>query len=212
MLKYEEQVDGAQEMSNAAEVCPSDPADPTDVKLTAADNVLEVRARVGKVSPALAVVFLLSSLWAAKWLTELAALLNRLNGGNVANPGPELFVFAVMGFGGVYCAVLMLWIMLGSERLTIRDGRLHHSNLWLFGLQIRGYPVESVGPFQALSKDCGAEADGCCCRVTTVDYTLTFGHNGRRISIFSHLPRASKDWLQDRLNAALAQARDSGSR
>jgi len=204
-------------MPNTVETCPSaqsdpsDRSDPTDVALTAFADGVEVRARVGKVSPALAVVFILSALWAAKWLIESASLLRELGEGRAANPGPELFVFGVMGLAGLYCAVLMVWIMLGSERLTLRDGRLRHSNLWLFGIQTRRYPFKSIEGFQTLSKDCGTQAEGCCCTVSTVDYTLTFGHNGRRISIFSHLPRTSKDWLRDRLNAALAQARDSGS-
>lgn len=184
------------------------PPNPSDINMTENSGAIAFSVRAGKVSPGLSVVFLLASLWAAKWLTQFFSLLK--DPSHSANPGPELFIFALMGAAGLYCSCLMLWIMLGSERLIFRGNTMLHSNLWLFGMAKHRYNLRSVGTFQATSKECGAQAEGCCCTVSTVDYTLTFGHNGRRISVFSHLPRESKDWLKDRLNEAIAKVR-SGS-
>jgi hypothetical protein len=211
MLEYEGIAEWSSMMTSLAETSVAPPPKPSDVTVIADGRTVEVRARAGRVNPGLAVAFVLSLIWTAKWLVDLGAAIERMRQGNAANPGPELFVTAVMGLAGIYCAGLMLWIMLGSERLAVGGGRLRRGNLWLFGVMTHKHPLGAVGAFETASKDCGTEADGCCCSVSTVDYTLFFRHNGRRISVFTHLSRPTKDWLRDRLNAALAQARDSGS-
>ena len=181
---------------------------PPGVEFAVTEQGARIRARAGTVSPPATIVFILSALWTAKWGLDLAKLIVALRAGTPHDSAAALFiVYAVTSLAGLYCAGLCLWTMIGHETLTVRDGKLLLGNPWLFGLRSRRFDLNKVQAFCCAEKDCGLEADAksCCCSWSSVDYKLILESDGRRVSIFTHLPREAKDWLRDRLNGVLAQ-------
>jgi hypothetical protein len=145
----------------------------------------------------------------------LANLIKDLLAGQAHEAVPRFIVYTVIALAGLYCAGLCLWTMIGHVTLTIQDGKLLLGNPWLLGMQSQSFDLGKVRAFSCTESDCGVQADGksCCCSWSSVDYKLNLESDGRRVSIFTHLPREAKDWLRDRLNAVLAQKqlpRDNG--
>jgi hypothetical protein len=181
---------------------------PPGVEFAVTEQGARVRARAGSVSPLVTLIFIISALWTAKWGLGLAKLIVALRAGAAHDSTAALFiVYAVTSLAGLYCAGLCLWTMIGHETLTVRNGKLLLGNPWLLGLRARRFDLGKVHAFSCAEKDCGPEADAksCCCSWSSVDYNLNLESDGRRLSIFTHLPREAKDWLRDRLNAVLAQ-------
>ena len=185
---------------------------PPGVEFAVTEQGARVRARAGSVSPLATIIFIISALWTAKWGLELAQLILLILTcrlvGEAHDSMPALFIVcSVTTLAGLYCVGLCLWTMIGHVTLTIRDGELLLGNPWLFGLRPRRFDLSKVHAFSCADKDCGLEADrkSCCCSWSSVDYKLNLESDGRRVSIFTHLPREAKDWLRDRLNAVLAQ-------
>jgi hypothetical protein len=181
---------------------------PPGVEFAVTGEGARVRARAGSVSPLATFIFIISALWTAKWGLDLAKLIAALRAGEAHDSTAALFiVYAVTSLAGLYCAGLTLWTMIGHETLTVRNGKLLLGNPWLLGLRARRFDLGKVHAFSCAEKDCGLEADAksCCCSWSSVDYKLNLESDGRRVSIFTHLPREAKDWLRDRLNAVLAQ-------
>jgi len=178
---------------------------PEGVRLVVGESGAQVSARAGSVGLRVVAALAIAVIWAAKWGLDLARLIVAVRAGTAENPGPGLFIFSVAALAGFYCAALFLWTMVGHETLSIRKAKLLLGNPWLFGLVKRRFPLDKVGSFECAGKDCGlqAEADSCCCRWSAEDYLLTFGYGGRRVPVFTHLPREAKDWLRDRLNEFL---------
>lgn len=181
---------------------------PAGLRVETRGGALVVTARAGKVTAALMVAFIIAMLWTAKWALDLVRLLHER--AHQADFGPQLFVSALMAAIGAYCVMLLLWSMIGHSRLVVRGGRLYLGNPWLFGLVNHAYDVRRIESLRCAGKDCGAEGEGCCCKFSTVDYTLSFGYGPERISIFPHLDRAAKDWLHARLTAALRESVSPG--
>jgi hypothetical protein len=181
---------------------------PNGIEFSGSGGETRLRARAGKVTWPLMAAFLISAVWTVKWALDLAAFVRAFSQGPAENPGPAMFIHGFMVLAGFYCAALCLWTMVGHETLVLRGGRLSLGNPWLFGLRTRSYDAGKVEPFECRGQDCGVQAEGdtCCCRWSAVDYALTFGYNGRRVSVFPHLARESKDWLRERLNARLGLA------
>jgi hypothetical protein len=181
---------------------------PPGVEFAVTGEGARVRARAGSVSPLATFIFIISALWTAKWGLDLAKLIAALRAGEAHDSTAALFiVYAVTSLAGLYCVGLTLWTMIGHETLTVRNGKLLLGNPWLLGLRARRFDLGKVHAFSCAEKDCGLEADAksCCCSWSSVDYKLNLESDGRRVSIFTHLPREAKDWLRDRLNAVLAQ-------
>ena len=181
---------------------------PPGVEFAVTEQGARVRARAGSVSPLATIIFIISALWTAKWGLDFAKLIVALRAGTAHDSTAALFiVYAVTSLAGVYCAGLCLWTMIGHETLMVRNGKLLLGNPWLLGLRTLRFDLSRVQAFSCAEKDCGLEADAksCCCSWLSVDYKLNLESDGRRVSIFTHLPREAKDWLRDRLNAVLAQ-------
>ena len=182
------------------------------VEFHAATDGLVVRALAGSLGwqPILGVA--LSAAWAAAWGAGLARVVTSMEAGTAENPGPTLFLCALATLGGLYCVAFCLWTIFGHETLAIRRGRLSISNPWFFGRLERGVDLSEVKAFTCSGEACGVQPDasGCCCRWSSVDYALSFGHGGSRVSVFPQLPPATKEWLRDRLNDWLVTARSSG--
>jgi hypothetical protein len=181
---------------------------PPGVEFSVTEQGARVRARAGSVSPLATAVFIISALWTAGWGLALASLIKDLRDGAPHDSTPALFiVYGMTTLAGLYCAGLCLWMMIGHETLLVRNGRLLLGNPWLLGLRSRRFDLSKVRAFSCEEKDCGLETDtrSCCCSWSLVDYKLSLESDGRRVSIFTHLPREAKDWLRDRLNAVLAQ-------
>jgi hypothetical protein len=180
---------------------------PPGVEFAVTGEGARVRARAGSVSPLATFIFIISALWTAKWGLDLAKLIVALRAGTPHDSAAALFiVYAVTSLAGLYCAGLCLWTMIGHETLTVRNGKLLLGNPWLLGLRARRFDLDEVQAFSCAEKDRGLEADAkSCCSWSSVDYKLNLESDGRRVSIFTHLPREAKDWLRDRLNALLAQ-------
>ena len=185
---------------------------PRGVSLTVATDRVVVRTRAGSLGwqpivgiVASAIVF---SVCAAVFLRVIALI----RSGAAANPGPALFLSILGTLSGFYCVALCLWAMVGHEKLVILRRRLAISNPWLLGLPTRAFDLGEVKPFTCSERECGvrAEENSCCCRWSSVDYSLSFGYRDTRVRVFPQLPRQAKDWLRDRLNDALRTAPDSG--
>ncbi len=184
---------------------------PPGLEFAVTEHGARVRARAGSVSPLATFIFILSGLWTGFWgLYCPEKQIEAVRAGLPHDSIPALFiVFTVTSLAGLYCAGLCLWTMIGHVTLTIRNDKLLLGNPMLFGLRTRRFDLGKVKAFSCADKDCGLEADekSCCCSWSSVDYNLNLESDGRRLSIFTHLPREAKDWLRDRLNAVLAQKR-----
>ena len=181
---------------------------PPGVEFAVTEQGARIRARAGTVSPLATVTFIIAAVCAGGGGLFLANLIKDLLVGEAHSSVPARFiVYSVMSLAGLYCAGLCLWTMIGHVTLTIRNGKLLLGNPLLFGLRTRRFDLSKVQSFSCADKDCGLEADAksCCCSWSSVDYKLNLESNGRRVPIFTHLPREAKDWLRDRLNAVLAQ-------
>jgi hypothetical protein len=154
----------------------------------------------------------ISLIWTGVWVMSLLTTLHDMKAGtDDGNVGPALFVQGIATAIGLYCTLLCVWTMIGSERLVIMRGRLHMSSPWWFGGLRHSYDLRRVQPFTTQHKDCGLEGDSCCCRITNEAYPLSFGAGGHRVVVFSQLPNAAKDWIRDRMNAALTSRRGAGA-
>lgn len=180
---------------------------PVGVRVRATAGGLVVRVRAGSLEPRTIAAALIAAIWGLFWLTELARVLHELTANKLVNPVPEIAVHAVFSLVGIYCTALCLWAMLGHERLVICRGRLRLGSPWLLGLLTRRYDLAKVHSFMTHDKDCSTKHDGCCCHISTVDYALAFDYAGQAVPLFPHLSHESKDWLRDRLNAALGATR-----
>ena len=181
---------------------------PPGVEFAVTEQGARVRARAGSVSPLATLIFCLSALCAGGGGLFLANLIKDLVSGQAHGSVAAYFiVYTVIAAAGLYCAGLCLWTMIGHVTLTIRGGKLLLGNPWLFGLRTQRFDLSNVHAFSCAENDCGTRADvkSCCCSWSSVDYKLHLESDGRRVSIFTHLPREAKDWLRDRLNAVLAQ-------
>jgi len=181
---------------------------PPGVEFAVTEQGARVRVRAGSVSPLATVIFFFSALCAGGGGLFLANLIKDLGAGEAHGSVPARFiVYTVLSVAGLYCAGLSLWMMIGHETLLVRGGKLLLGNPWLLGLRNLRFDLGKVRAFSCAEKGCGLEADekSCCCSWSSVDYTLNLHSDGRRFSIFTHLPREAKDWLRDRLNAVLAQ-------
>ncbi|GEM_PF-2174439 len=178
---------------------------PAGVTVRTTAGGLVVRVRAGTLDLRTMAAALIAAIWGLFWLTELARVLQALGAHTLANPIPEIAVHALFSFIGVYCTALCLWAMLGHERLVIRRGTLRLGSPWLLGLLTRRYDMEKVHSFMTHDKDCSTQHDGCCCHISTVDYALLFDYAGQPVPLFPHLSHEKKDWLRDRLNAALGE-------
>jgi hypothetical protein len=177
------------------------------VEFTRTERGARVRARAGKVAPLPTAACIIAAIWTGKWLLDLAVLIVALLERKTQNSGTALFVCAVASLAGLYCAALCPWTMIGHEVLAIRNGKLYLGNPWLLGLASRGCDLRKVGAFSCADSGSGVrtEGDSSCCRWSAVDYSLNADCDGRRVPIFTQLPRGAKDWLRDRLNAVLAE-------
>jgi len=176
---------------------------PRGVKLRVAGDDVVLKVRAGTVQWGSVFATLLAGGWTFGWSMFLMSAIGDLRDGTLDNPAPTFVVSGVMVAIGLYCALLCLWTMLGSERLVIRNGRLMLGSPWLFGMLNRSYDLKRVQTFSCLKKDCGLEGDSCCCSITNIDYPLSFGNDGHRVLVFSQAPNAAKDWIRDQLNVVL---------
>jgi hypothetical protein len=179
---------------------------PPGVEFAVTEQGARVRARAGSVSPLMTLVFVASAIAAGTGL-YLPGLIADLRAGTRSDAAASIFLCAIVSLAGLYCAGLCLWTMIGHVSLTVRGGKLLLGNPWLLGLRSRRFDLSKVQAFSCAEKDCGVQTDAksCCCSWSSVDYKLNLESDGRRISIFTHLPREAKDWLRDRLNGVLAQ-------
>jgi uncharacterized membrane protein YuzA (DUF378 family) len=181
---------------------------PPGVEFALTEQGARVRARAGTVSPLATLIFLISALCAGGGGLFLANLVKALLAGQAHGSVAASFaVYTVLSLAGLYCAGLCLWTMIGHATLMIRGGTLLLGNPWLLGLRTGRFDLSKVRAFSCAEADCGLQADAKsrCCSWSSVDYKLHLESDGRRVSIFAHLPREAKDWLRDRLNAVLAQ-------
>lgn len=183
-------------------------AAPRGVRLVETTDRVVLSVRAGNVDWRSLAAGAIALIWTGVWVMSLLTTIHEMNTGtDDGNAGPALFVQCVATAIGLYCTLLCLWTMAGSERLVIARGRLHMSSPWWFGGLRHSYDLRRVQPFATQHKDCGLEGDSCCCRITNEAYPLTFGAGGHRVVVFSQLPNAAKDWIRDHMNAALASRR-----
>lgn len=189
-------------MEVATEVTPPATA-PRGVRFAEIGDRVVLSVRAGNLNWQVIAASLIAILWTGGWGYSLIATIQEMRSAEAGDAGPALFVQGIATFIGLYCLMLCLWTMFGNERLVIARGRLHMSSPWWFGALRHSYDLRRVQPFATQSKDCGLEGDSCCCRITNEAYPLTFGAGGHRVVVFSQLTNAAKDWIRDRMNAAL---------
>jgi len=177
---------------------------PEGVTWETREHGVTVRVRAGTVSWEPLAGLALSILWGGGWAAGLVRVIVSVRSGDALNPGPALFLCSLGKLTGAYCAALCIWSMVGHESLAIRRGHLFLSKPWLFGLPLRRIKMTPTMRFSCSGKDCGMQADGCCCRWSTVDYTLALTRGGERIALFPQLSHEAKNWLRDRLNEYIA--------
>ncbi len=186
---------------------PGNAKQPPGVVFAMRDGRAVVKARAGAPGwqPIAALIF--SILWAVSWSAGLVRVIGSIHAGTAVNPGPAVFLCSLGALSGIYCAALCVWTMLGNERLVIGKKRLSISNPWLFGLRMCSFELSKLQPFVCSGRECGVQPEekSCCCRWSAVDYAMSFGYKGRRITVFPQLPPKSKEWLRDRLNHILAK-------
>jgi len=181
---------------------------PGGIELRTDGDATVVRVRAGAPGWQPVAGAVVAAAWAVASGTMLVRTVAAVRDGTAVGPGPAVFLLGVITGLGVYCVALSVWSMVGHETLRIARSRIAVSNPWLLGFATRRFHMRDVSPFACGDADCASEtSEGCCCRWTTVAYKLTFGCGDRRVAVFNHLPRETKDWLRDKLNGRLAAFR-----
>ena len=175
---------------------------PAGVRVAGEDGRLVIHVRAGAPGWQPWIVAVLTGIWTASWGLGAAHAVKAIAAGELPASDPALFLCGAAALIGLYVTVLCLWTMFGREALVIHNHSLWAGTPWLFGFPLKRYDLREIGPFACSGKDCGAQADGCCCSWSTVDYHLGFQHQGKHVPLFVQLPREAKDWMRDKLEEA----------
>jgi len=165
-----------------------------------------IRARAGAPGwqPVIVTAFL--TIWTAASAVALGKAIAAVRAGEASVSDPAAWLASAALLVGAHLTALCLWTMFGRETLVLQGHSLWMGTPWLFGFPLRRYDLRRIGPFVYSDRDCGAQAEGCCCRWSAVKHQLAFTYAGRTVHLFSQLPRETKERLREILENARREA------